>query len=363
MWALNNQTPFAADRSWVRDRDGAEIWLVAVKGTFNIDPYGATSLADEQVKVFLTPQYSGQPGKSGLLYDSDLPRTKVTTDIIVNGSAYAPRGRPTMAVVVALRVGETKKSLRVVGDRIWKAGLVGPWLSWPGTPFVKLPIVYERAFGGEDQKSKKPAWDRRNPVGTGFAAKRGHLAGKRAPNIYATGSGASSWFRKPLPAGFGAIASHWSPRVELAGTCDEKWEAERAPLLPEDFNDRFYQCAPPDQQTAQFLKGGEEVELRNLTPGGSLVFALPRVTLGFETNFGSEVVNHRANLHTVILEPDVPRALLVWHSALPCHSKGLKLTRTRIFEKTVLSRSSREIQSAESGAFVWRKFYGAASRA
>jgi len=347
MWTLDNRTPFAAERSWVRDRDGGEIWLVAVKGTYNIDSHGATSLADEQVKVFLTPQYSGEPGKSGLLYDSDLPRTKVTTDIILNGSAYAPRGRATMVVEVGLRVGGTTKSLRVVGDRVWKAGLFGPWLSLPATPFVKVPIVYERAFGGEDLTSKQPAWDRRNPLGTGFASKRGNLVGKRAPNIYATGSGSPSWFRRPRPAGFGAVASHWSPRVELAGTCDEKWEAERAPLLPEDFDDRFYQCAPPDQQTAQFLKGGEEVELRNLTPSGHLLFALPRVILGFETDFGSETVKHRTNLHTVILEPDVPRVLMVWHSALPCHPRVTKLRRTRIIEKTLLSQSSPHAQVAE----------------
>ncbi len=37
---LNNKTPFAAERSWVRDRNGAEVWLVAVKGTFNILPDG-----------------------------------------------------------------------------------------------------------------------------------------------------------------------------------------------------------------------------------------------------------------------------------------------------------------------------------
>jgi hypothetical protein len=126
--------------------------------------------------------------------------------------------------------------------------------------------------------------------------------------------------------------------VKLAGTCDAKWAANRAPLLPEDFDDRFYQCAPRDQQTAQFLKGGEEVHLINLTPGGSLAFRLPRVMLGFETFFGGEPVRHRANLHTVILEPDVPRVLMVWHTALPCHPKVTKLLKTRIIQKTLLSR-------------------------
>jgi hypothetical protein len=76
MRAMDNRTPFAAERSWVRDRESTEIWLVAVKGTYNIDPAGETILAYEQVKVFLAPQYFGEPGKSRLEYNSDLPRTK-----------------------------------------------------------------------------------------------------------------------------------------------------------------------------------------------------------------------------------------------------------------------------------------------
>jgi hypothetical protein len=333
MWALDNQTPFAADRSWVRDRNGAEIWLVAVKGTFNINPDGTIAVADDQVKVQVASKCSGEAGKSSLLYESDLPRTKVTTDIIVNGHAYAPHGKPCESVDVSFRVGDLAKSIHVTGDRVWKGFLFFVWKSGR-QPFVKMPLVYERAFGGTNAKSKKPKWDTRNPVGTGFAKRRSHLIGQKVPNLCPK-SGSH-------PAGFGVIAGHWTPRVKLAGTCDEKWQESRAPLLPEDFDDRFYQCAPRDQQTAQFLKGGEEVQLNNLTPGGSLTFRLPRVVLGFETDFGGEPERHRANLHTVILEPDVPRVLMVWHTALPCHPKVTRLRKTRIIQKTLLLRPPQE---------------------
>ena len=43
MWQIDNRTPFAAERGWVRDRDGAEVWLVAVKCTFDILPDGTTA--------------------------------------------------------------------------------------------------------------------------------------------------------------------------------------------------------------------------------------------------------------------------------------------------------------------------------
>jgi len=35
-------------------------------------------------------------------------------------------------------------------------------------------------------------------------------------------------------------------------------------------------------------------------------------------------------LHTVIIEPDLPRVSLVWHSALECHAKVYQLESTRV---------------------------------
>jgi hypothetical protein len=48
MWALKNQTPYAAERNWTRDKHGVHWWLVAVKATFDIAPGGRLELADEQ---------------------------------------------------------------------------------------------------------------------------------------------------------------------------------------------------------------------------------------------------------------------------------------------------------------------------
>ena len=62
-------------------------------------------------------------------------------------------------------------------------------------------------------------------------------------------------------------------------------------------------------------------------------FNLPKVSVGFDTDFGTERVRHEAKLHTVILEPDFPRVSLVWHTHLPCHHKVLKLLTTKIHLK------------------------------
>ena len=141
-----------------------------------------------------------------------------------------------------------------------------------------------------------------------------------------------------IPAGLGPIARDWEPRLSLAGTFGEAWRRTRHPLVPLDFDERFYQCAPPDQQAPTHLQGGEHVALYNLTPGGSLSFELPIVQHAFQTDFGDDLVEHRAVLHTVILEPDIPRLQMVWHTGLKCHHRSLELRRTIIREEDVAGR-------------------------
>ena len=341
MWQVDNRTPFAAERGWVRDRNGAEVWLVAVKCTFDIRPDGSTEVSAEQPPVLRSPQYTGEPGKSSLKYDADLILTKTTTDVVVIGHAYAPDGRPDVQMDAGFRVGPVQKIVRVTGDRMW-----GPEGVSAPRPFAKMPLVYERAFGGVDARSDRPDrdWDWRNPVGTGFAVSSSHLSGVRLPNVEYPNDVVTAWNDRPLPAGFGPIGSHWQPRAGLAGTYDDNWMNTRQPLLPADFDERFFQCAAQDQQAPAFLRGGEPVVLHRLTPEGDLRFVLPRIFLGFDTRFydGSREIHKARRLHSVILEPDYPRVSLVWHTALACHFKVQKLERTIVTLKARLTDGSAE---------------------
>jgi hypothetical protein len=344
MWYLENETPFCAARKWVRDGNGALVWIVAVRASFTILPDGSVELSKEQSDPQLVPKYKGGPGESSLLYDSDLPLAKAGTDVLLHGSAYAPAGSVADHVDVSLRIGHLNKTLRVSGNRIWQRGLLGVEMS-ESQPFDRMPIEYERAFGGKAGLSAKTegiTWDRRNPIGTGFAITNEDALGARLPNIEKKTDLISSWRQHPEPAGFGPVAPNWSPRLELAGTYDELWQKDRFPLLPHDFSERFFQCAPADQQMKVFLKGGERVELTNLTAAGKLAFCLPRVAFGFETFVAHALVRHTANLHTVTIEPEMDRLSLVWHTALPCHSKAMRLERTVIRQKRYIDRTPME---------------------
>lgn len=70
--------------------------------------------------------------------------------------------------------------------------------------------------------------------------------------------------------------------------------------------------APP-----QPLIGGEKIGLFNMTPEGTLMFELPRITLRLRSWFGRKEKVHAAPLlATVLLEPEDRRVSLVWQSGL-----------------------------------------------
>jgi len=349
MWEVDNRTPFAAGRAWVRDLDGTEIWLVAVKATFDIGLDGHTQASPEQPPVLHTAEHYGEPGKSSIKYDADLVLTKRTTDVIVVGHAWAPRGAPVSHTEVGIHVGLIQKTLRVSGDRIW-----GSFGASAPKPFEKMALVYENAFGGVDARSRTPDrdWEWRNPVGTGYAVSNRNAAGLKLPNVEDPKQLIRSWEDRPPPAGFGAIDRHWQPRAGYAGTYDDHWMKTRQPLLAADLDDRYFQSAPADQQAPEFLRGGELVVLHNLHPQGLLQFTLPRLHLGFETRFydGSRELHKNRRLHTVILEPDFPRVSLVWHSALPCHFKVQKLDRTVVTLKINVGGGEPESDDSDPGS-------------
>lgn len=356
MWQLDNRTPFAAERTWVRDRDGAELWLVAVRCAFDMGPDGGLAVSPSQPPVVaapepMAPMEAATSAEPSLRFESDLVRTKTATDVLVLGHCYAPDGRPITALDAGFRVGPVVKRLRVLGERYWRGGRPSP-----PEPFLRMPLRWERAFGGPDPETPEasaPRWDDRNPIGTGFARSARAAEGLRLPNLEHPDRLIGHLGDAPEPACTGPIPPHWQPRVGLAGTYDAEWQEQRFPLLPDDFDDRHYQCAPTDQQAPGFLTGGEPVVLINLTPDGERRFSLPRLELGLETFFynGERRPHDPPRLHSVILEPDLDRLSLVWHSALPCHPLVHKLKQTRIqLQQPLPERAARQAPLAVGDA-------------
>jgi hypothetical protein len=89
------------------------------------------------------------------------------------------------------------------------------------------------------------------------------------------------------------------------------------PFLPADFDERYYQAAPADQQVP-YLRGGEPVTLFNLSPPGRTDFRLPSrpVPVTFLLKNGEEI-HLESVIDTLTLEPDLNRFTLVWRASRP----------------------------------------------
>jgi len=332
VWEIRNNTPFESRGVVVIDKTGQRHWVVVVKATFAIDEKGNLEIADEQVPPTVAPEYRGEPGTSSLLYEQDLIAAKPRTDVYLNGVAHAPGGRPRTEVEVALKTPAGTKVVIVRGDRTWRGGVVGaPQPSEP-RPFVEMPITYERAYGGYDNKdpdARKHRLYEQNPVGTGFVTKPEHRLGMPMPNIEWPGKDFET-----APAGFGAVCSYWQPRRAFQGTYDDAWMKTQKPLLPVDYDPHALQCAPRDQQTNGHLRGGEAFAMTNMHPSRPVIsFSLPRRNFGLLTVVGSKQLPHQAEIHTIVIEPARPRVIVTWHSMLSCHRDIDDIDYTVVIEK------------------------------
>jgi hypothetical protein len=279
---LINDSPYSAGIAVDTDRDGADTLVLMVKATFDILPDGNVQLSEKQRDIEWGDVYAGEPGMSSVLYESDATWGRTGTDVALIGYAY-PKRPGDRQVDVALSVGQLRKSVRVFGDRHWEGAIGGASISFAES-FERIPLVWERSFGGVDRTPADPndhAVEARNPVGRGFRAKnsRVSLGGARLPNIEDPRHLISSPADRPAPVGFGFVAKSWMPRVAYAGTYDERWQKSRAPLVPDDYDPRFSVAAADGLWAETGLRGGEPVELVNMTQNGRLQFTLPAVNV------------------------------------------------------------------------------------
>ncbi len=330
--------------------------------------------------------YEDRAGQGGAI----LPRTdpdlfaplKLATDVVVQGNAWSPSGLvPQLDVSVAVLpphagrdASRAARVMRVVGDRRveWRGEGNAPTFT-PPTPFSKMPLTYDRAYGGRDLWGERTHPDEnldwfqpytdvskeelspynyaRNPAGRGYVVfpDRAAFDALQLPNLELPGdlltperlcSGdANRWPMQPVPAGFDWCEQSWFPRfaflgmgvahgasasdfVEVRSGYLSAEHVMRNPLesespITESFDDRIYNGASPWLILPR-LTGAERVVLTNLHRVHSkLEFELPgerpQVLVDVPGRGATELP---ATLGTVLIEPDEDRVSLVWGARL-----------------------------------------------
>lgn len=318
---IENKTCFAFEPLFLADEEGRPLLVPVIKATYEFGGHTGLHLAETQLPVNLTGEPWGEPGFSSYKYEPECAFIKVTTDVILIGHAHAPEP-DTRVLAVTLSVGELRKTVRVIGERAWYRS-IGRIMATKPLPFEKMPLVYERAFGGWDRNHADPekhTFEPRNPVGVSFCSDPKRFKdGTRLPNLEDPEDPLRELGQKPAPAGFGFISPNWQPRASYAGTADEAWLQERAPLLPKDFDRRFLNAASPGLIAPTYLAGDEEVTVINASPEGRLWFCLPGVPppmIKVERST-AEDAKLETKLDTVIVNTDERQLVLLWRAHLP----------------------------------------------
>ncbi|WP_437275332.1 DUF2169 domain-containing protein [Sorangium sp. So ce375] len=202
---------------------------VVVKASFSID---ASPMRPAEVAA---------PFQAKDVHDRRGPMTHVTAasdrvpyrqyvDVTALGHAAAPGGRPVAEMSARFALVQRggpglDKTVRVVGRR-----------KEPGAepePFVRMPIVYERAFGGVGVPE--------NPLGC--SERDGEL-----PNVLDPSD-------PQRPAGFGPIAAAWPARSRrLPAGARARLDAE-VMEVPGAVDWSYFQCAPRDQWISALQPG------------------------------------------------------------------------------------------------------------
>ena len=233
-----------------QQKPGRFMTTVTCKITYHLAPDECT-IAPGPTDLHVEDQYLDDNPSRSLVAPRDLVPCKRSVEVVLVGSAYAPRKEAVSYLVARLQVGKVNKSLAIHADRhMTPAGFVRETI-----PFVRMPLRYERA-----------AWSADNPVGMRFERPRD---GKpiAIPNILPVGLRITG-FDEPIPSvGFGPIAPSWPSRSSLMAKTSPLWTAERwtSVAIPERFETRFFDVAPADQQLT-VIAADETITLENLHP-------------------------------------------------------------------------------------------------
>src|SRR5512140_2077516 len=148
---------------------GAPVLTVVAKGTFLLKP-GESPLAPEQEAPNEEDNYWDDDPSRSLYSPSDLVPRKPRADVLLVGSAFAPRREPVRSLLVRLVVGEVDKAIEVFCDRhSTQDGQLRE-----GPRFTKMPLRWERASSGSNGS---------NPVGVRTEGTQDTYGNVSIPNL------------------------------------------------------------------------------------------------------------------------------------------------------------------------------------
>lgn len=334
MLEIANRTPFAVQLYSALDKDCYDYAVIVIKALCHIVDKAPLQLIPDKATIYPADKYFGKPQSTSVEYASDLVRTKLLTDIVVNGCAYAPHTNCS-SLDIGIQIANKRIIRRVFGNRFWVKSLSG-WQMTQPQPFEVMSLTYEHAFGGSHFDANQQLVDSfsYNPVGKGYTSVLTNepYEGQPLPNVELPQHLIGHWNDQPQPAALGFLGSDWQDRKIYQGTYDQAWQRNRAPLLPEDFDERFFNAAPRDLQVPH-LRGGEYLQLIRLTQSGDLSFQIPQWQVKTCFIAKGNAFDIFPVLDTVVIEPEKMQAQLTWRASVKCFNQFLFIDKVIVSAK------------------------------
>jgi hypothetical protein len=223
--------------------------------------------------------------------ESDLPRNTLRVplwagvSVTASGHAMGPPRAPFVCPVI-FRIGAAERRLIVFGDRRWERRNGGAVQASAPAPFDRIPLGFERAFGGgyDLPPGLLPGTDLPHPglrvayplnaAGIGYYPNEQTAAGSPLPNVERPDQLLRRWNDTPEPAGFTPCPdlAAWRMKDQSAGKV-QRGAALGSPAEAFDGALRLYHHAPPPlvfddvpQGTPVELSGLGERPIRFVVP-------------------------------------------------------------------------------------------------
>jgi hypothetical protein len=318
--------------------------------------------------------YEGHYRPSLLNRDIDVFSWRNFTDLVVQGVARTDKPVTSLSITLVCRGKhvDIAKEIIATGDRWVERGRTGPALTEP-VPFFEMPVRYDKAYGGTDEKAEAKLADReelqvirnyvdpgefmeiseysypRNPPGKGYLVHDDGLIDLPWPNLEfpndrltlaSVTAPLEAWGNRPYPACFDWFGHAWFPRVaffgEFAPTADDRMPQAEVDLgiLPSNLNDLpllrrpkhgFAQGAHP-YLCRNRLHGDEKITVTHMSGDGrDFLISLPREKphVSFRDHAKREH-SLDCSLDLVFVETEKDQVTLLWRATLLL-DKGTKL--------------------------------------
>ncbi|MGL6313467.1 DUF2169 family type VI secretion system accessory protein [Vibrio sp. WXL103] len=319
LWQIDSELAHITHGQFRKDATGKNHWILNMRQDWLLDG-DALTLSSEQGEPAATTVYTGEPGESSIEQESDFVTFKPNTDIVITGSVRSPSKVYASSLIAQLMVEpHINKTIKFFGPRRWvtHAGQISVSTA---EKINQSQISYQSAIGGESNK-----------VGTGVADSDNQLVQMPVPSQFLPDQDWLPKTRGLIPASFEPIAPYMPWRSEFGGTFDQTWLDEVYPLMPADFDTRFNQQAPPDQQWKGRLEGGERIVLAGFFEQGPVEFVLPRQQFIARVKLQHEHNDLVMQPYTLSINTDQNLVSLIWHAAFECHQKETELVGAQIF--------------------------------